>query len=176
MCESTQKRVALAALAQLDPGPLRKLRTLELIARDKACEHPQLACHGDSCPLAEGFYDRLPEARQAAVEQGWLDRDGLRQVALEHRVCPYYLGQEMARWCDLVVGDVNHYFDSSALLHGLAQARQWRLGVLVDEAHNLIERARGMYSASLDQRRLARLQKEAPGALRQPLARVIKQW
>ncbi|MBR9881094.1 MAG: ATP-dependent DNA helicase [Gammaproteobacteria bacterium] len=174
--KTTGRQLALAALAQLDPGPLRKLRTLELIARDKACEHPQLACHGDSCPLAEGFYDRLPEARQAAVEQGWLDRDGLRQVALEHRVCPYYLGQEMARWCDLVVGDVNHYFDSSALLHGLAQARQWRLGVLVDEAHNLIERARGMYSASLDQRRLARLQKEAPGALRQPLARVIKQW
>ncbi|MBY5983837.1 ATP-dependent DNA helicase [Halomonas sp. DP5Y7-2] len=174
--KTTGRQLALSAVNQLDPGPERRLRVLELVARDKACEHPDLACHGDSCPLAQGFYDRLPQARQAAVAHARLDRAGLREVALAHRLCPYYLGQEMARWCDLVVGDVNHYFDSSALLHGLAQARQWRLALLVDEAHNLIDRARGMYSASIDQRSLARLSKEAPAALKQPLARVVRQW
>lgn len=174
--KTTGRQLALSAVNQLDPGPERRLRVLELVARDKACEHPDLACHGDSCPLAQGFYDRLPQARQAAVAHARLDRAGLREVALAHRLCPYYLGQEMARWCDLVVGDVNHYFDASALLHGLAQARQWRLALLVDEAHNLIDRARGMYSASIDQRSLARLSKEAPAALKQPLARVVRQW
>ncbi|KPQ19691.1 ATP-dependent DNA helicase [Halomonas sp. HL-93] len=173
------RRLALDALATLrssqreEPQPLR---VLELVAREKACEYPDRACHGESCPLAAGFYDRLPAARQAAVEQAWLDREALREVALEHDVCPYYLGQELARWADVIVGDVNHWFDSHALLHGLAQANDWRTGVLVDEAHNLVERARGMYSAELDQRRLSRLRRSAPKALSRPLGRLARQW
>lgn len=174
------RRLALDALAVLGGGAgaaeARPLRVLELTARDKACEYPDRACHGEACPLAAGFYDRLPAARQAAVARGWLDREALREVALDHGVCPYYLGQELARWCDVVVGDVNHWFDANALLHGLAQANGWRLGLLVDEAHNLVERARGMYSAELDQRRLARLRREAPGALARPLGRLARQW
>ncbi|MBT2785739.1 MULTISPECIES: ATP-dependent DNA helicase [unclassified Halomonas] len=173
------RRLALDALATLRASPgeeAQPLRVLELVARDKACEYPDRACHGESCPLAAGFYDRLPAARQAAVEQAWLDREALREVALAHDVCPYYLGQELARWTDVVVGDVNHWFDSHALLHGLAQANDWRTGVLVDEAHNLVERARGMYSAELDQQRLNRVRRGAPPALSRPLNRLARQW
>jgi len=175
------RRLALEALerleASLEPQKAAPaLRVLELIAREKACEYPGTACHGEACPLARGFYDRLSAARQAATERGWLDRAALREVALEHQVCPYYLGQELARWCDVVVGDVNHYFDVHALLHALTQAHDWRVGVLVDEAHNLIDRARGMYSAELDQRRLAGLRRQAPPALVKPLERLGRQW
>ncbi|MCO7573589.1 ATP-dependent DNA helicase [Pseudomonas chlororaphis] len=152
------------------------LRVLELVARDKACEHPDKACHGDSCPLAKGFYQRLPAARQAASRVPMLDRQALRQVALEHQVCPYYLSQEMARWSDLLVADYNYYFDFSALLFGLAQANQWQLAVLVDEAHNLVERGRGMYSASLDQQQLASVRQTAPQALKSALQRLNREW
>ncbi len=167
------RQLALDALAQLHAAPLR---VLELVARDKACEHPENACHGESCPLARGFYDRLPAARQAAAAQRWLDRDALREIALAHQVCPYYLAQEMARWSDVVVGDYNYYFDTSALLHGLTQANQWRVAVLVDEAHNLVERARRMYSAELDQWSLKALRKTAAPALKKPLERVSRAW
>lgn len=171
------RRLALDALATLlTSNETHPLRVLELVAREKACEYPDRACHGESCPLAAGFYDRLPAARQAAVDQGWLDRDGVREVALAHDVCPYYLGQELARWADVIVGDVNHWFDSHALLHGLAQANDWRTAVLVDEAHNLIERARGMYSAELDQQRFNRVRRAAPKPLSRPLVRLARQW
>ncbi|MGO1426302.1 MAG: ATP-dependent DNA helicase [Halomonas sp.] len=173
------RRLALDALAMLRASQGKEaqpLRVLELVARDKACEYPDRACHGESCPLATGFYDRLPAARQAAVEQAWLDRDALREVALAHDVCPYYLGQELARWADVIVGDVNHWFDSYALLYGLAQANGWRTGVLVDEAHNLVERARGMYSAELDQQRCNRVRRSAPTSLSRPLNRLARQW
>ncbi|WP_069383157.1 ATP-dependent DNA helicase [Halomonas caseinilytica] len=174
------RRLVLDALSSLGADTRDEtrlpLRVLELVARDKACEYPDRACHGESCPLARGFYDRLPEARQTAVERGWLDRESLRELALEHQVCPYYLGQELARWCDVLVGDVNHYFDDGALLHGLAQADDWRLALLVDEAHNLVERARGMYSAGLSQQRLNRLHREAPPALKRPLGRLVRRW
>ena len=172
--KTSGRALALNTLRALGTGG--SLRTLELVARDKACEHPDKACHGDSCPLARGFYDRLPAARAAAIGQGLLDRAGLRDTALAHGVCPYYLGQEMARWSDVVVGDYNYYFDHSALLHGLAQANQWRVSLLVDEAHNLLERARGMYTARLDQADLRALRNTAPPALKKPLDRLQRQW
>ena len=162
------------------------LRVLELVARDKACVHPDKACHGQSCPLAQGFYDRLPAARQAALAApgggagALVDAARVQALAHAHQVCPYYLAQELARWADVVVGDYNYYFDSSALLYHLAQANQWRVALLVDEAHNLVERGRKMYSAELCPERLA-LARRSPGAraaapVRKALARVERCW
>lgn len=171
------RKLALdAAQVILKSADAPPLRVLEMIARDKACEHPDKACHGESCPLAQGFYDRLPAARQAASEVNLLDQDALRRIALDHGVCPYYLSQEMARWVDVVVADYNYYFDFSALLFGLAQANQWKVAVLVDEAHNLVERGRQMYSASLDQATLNAVRKTAPEPLKKPLQRVNREW
>ncbi|WP_447956930.1 ATP-dependent DNA helicase [Vreelandella sp. EE7] len=170
------RRLALEALTTLTASSAAPLRVVELTARSKACEYPDRACHGEACPLAAGFYDRLPGARQACVERGFLDRAGLREVALEHDVCPYYLGQEMARWADVAVGDVNHWFDAHALLHGQAIATEARVGLLIDEAHNLVERARGMYSAEISQKRFNRAKKSAPAALKGPLNQLGKQW
>jgi len=171
------RQLALEALRQIGASaPDLPLRSLELVARDKACEYPDKACHGDSCPLAKGFYDRLPAARAAAVQLRLQDQQAVREVALAHQVCPYYLSQELARWADVVVGDYNYYFDLNALLFGLAQANQWRLALLVDEAHNLVERARGMYSASLDQYHLGVLRRDPPALLKSPLQKLNREW
>ncbi|MCF5694850.1 ATP-dependent DNA helicase [Pseudomonas sp. PA-1-2A] len=171
------RKLALdAAQVLYDSSPDLPLRVLELVARDKACEHLDKACHGDSCPLAKGFYDRLPAARQAASQVRLLDQRSLRNVALAHQVCPYYLSQEMARWSDLIVADYNYYFDFVAMLFGLAQLNQWQVSVLVDEAHNLVERARSMYSASLDQYSLKTVRDSAPEALKKPLQRLNREW
>ncbi|NHC10191.1 helicase C-terminal domain-containing protein [Stutzerimonas degradans] len=174
--KTSGRRLALDALQTLQRTGANEVRVLELIARDKACEHLDKACHGESCPLARGFYDRLPEARQAALAHPQLDQATLREVALTHDVCPYYLSQEMARWADVVVGDYNYYFDVSALLHGLTLTNQWRVCVLVDEAHNLLERARSMYSAELDQRDFKGLRAKAPAQLHKSLSRIQRCW
>ena len=167
------RRLALDALELIEKNAGNPpLRVVELVARDKSCEHPDKACHGDSCPLAKGFYDRLPQARYAAVQRaasGALDKAATRCLALDHRVCPYYLAQEMATWADVVVGDYNYYFDTSAMLHAMTVSYQWRVSVLVDEAHNMIERARSMYSASLNQRQLQAVHAAAPRAVRAAL-------
>lgn len=171
------RKLALDALSVIgDSAPDLHLRVLELVARDKACEHLDKACHGDSCPLAKGFYERLPAARKAAVQGAKLGQAQVREIALAHGICPYYLGQELARWSDVVIGDYNYYFDLSALLFGLAQLNQWRVAVLVDEAHNMVERARHMYSASIDQYRLNELRQTAPEVLKKPLQRLSRQW
>jgi DNA excision repair protein ERCC-2 len=175
--KTSGRALALEALALIKRSePALPLRVLELVARDKACEHPDKACHGESCPLAKGFYDRLPQARQAALAVSLLDKAALRTVALEHQVCPYYLSQDLARWSDVVVGDYNYYFDMSAMLHGLSVANQWRVGVLVDEAHNLIERARKMYTAELDQADLHFLRQSVSATLKKNLDRLNRNW
>ena len=171
------RKLALDAAAAIRrSAPLLPLRVLELVARDKACEHPDKACHGDSCPLARGFYDRLPAARSATLDAGVLDREKIREVARTHDVCPYYLGSEMAKWCDVVVGDYNYYFDLGAMLFGLTVANQWKVSVLVDEAHNLVSRARRMYSAELDRGALRAARAAAPAYLKPALDRVARSW
>jgi DNA excision repair protein ERCC-2 len=176
------RKLALDALALIQAAaPALPLRVLELVARGKACEHPDKACHGESCPLARGFYDRLPAAREAAVDivaarPGSLDQNTLRDVALAHDICPYYLSQDLLHWSDVVVGDYNYYFDVNAMLHAQAQASQWRVSVLVDEAHNLVERARKMYSAELVPAHLAVARQAAPPAIRKVLDALGRSW
>ena len=176
---NTGRQLALDGLALIRGAnpEATVLRVLVLSAREQACEYPDRACHGESCPLARGFYDRLPVARAEALARGLiLDPPTLRDLALAHQVCPYYLTQELARWADLVVADVNYQFDQQALLHGLAVQQDWRVALLVDEAHNLAGRARAMYSAELTQARLRAVRRQAPAPLKGPLEALARAW
>jgi DNA excision repair protein ERCC-2 len=174
-CKGTGRLTAMEALGELRSGTAgQSLRVLTMVPKDEGCERPDKACHGDSCPLASGFYDRLPAARQEAVALGWLDAATQRRVALRHGICPYYLGQELVRWADVLVGDVNHLFDSNGLLWGLMQALDWKLAVLVDEAHNLVERARRMYSAELRIGQIRAAAHTAPGTVRGALDALVQ--
>ena len=179
--KTSGRQVALDSAHRIrQASPALPLRVIEIVARERACEYPDRACHGDACPLAQGFYDRLPDARVEAVEAAGagalLDRTTVRDVALAHSICPYYLTQELVRWADVIVADYNYYFDYSAMLFALAQADDWRVSILADEAHNLVERARRMYSATLDERSLQVLARTAPSSLRAPLAALAHQW
>lgn len=175
--KTSGRQLALDALQQVQAAT-PALRVLELVARDKACVYPELACHGESCPLARGFYDRLPAARSAALAAGTgaLDQAQLASIAQAHQVCPYYLSQELARWADVIIGDYNYYFDISAMLYGLAKLAGWRVSLLVDEAHNLLARGRSMYSADLTCSNLRAARKQADPALKKALGLVQKHW
>jgi DNA excision repair protein ERCC-2 len=158
-------------------SPGLPLRVIELVSRDKSCEHPDKACHGESCPLARGFYDRLAGAREEAIGvDAGLSRGALRDLARKHEVCPYYLTQELVRWADVVVADYNYVFDTTAALHLLTLANEWKVALLVDEAHNLVDRARSMYSAELSEAELRLVRRTAPPGLKRPLGRLARAW
>ncbi|MFO1244850.1 MAG: hypothetical protein U1E71_06665 [Ramlibacter sp.] len=95
-------------------------------AKDKAREHKDKACHGQSCLLASGFYDRLPAAREAAAWAQWLDQAAPSATLREHQVCLLPGGYDMAHWADVVVGDYNYYFDRLAMLYALTVESAWR--------------------------------------------------
>jgi DNA excision repair protein ERCC-2 len=177
VAKTSGRRLALDVLRDFNaPGGRLPVRILELVARKKACEYPDNTCDGAGCPLARGFYDRLPAARAAALALGTLDQRCVRELALRHAICPYYLGQELARWSDVIVGDYNYYFDVNAMLYGWTAAEGWRICVQVDEAHNLIERARKMYTVALDRFAFDAARRRAPAALKKAFAGVSSAW
>jgi DNA excision repair protein ERCC-2 len=160
--KTSGRALALDVFRALAPPGAAVLRVLEMVAKASACRYPGRTCDAASCPLARGFYDRLPQARRAALEISVLDQAAVRAVAESAQVCPYYLSQELARWCDVVAADYNYFFDTSALLYALTLQDDWRVALLVDEAHNLVARARDMYSATLRPEALAGVGTTAP--------------
>lgn len=177
VAKTSGRPAALHALRSLMAGPsTATLRVLEYTSKERACVYPDRTCSGDSCPLAKGFYDRLPQARAAAVSINLLDQAALRQIALDNRTCPYYLAQEMTRWSDVIIADYNYYFDAHASLHALMTEHGWRVVLLVDEAHNLLPRARAMYSGTLEPSALTTAMLRAPATLARQLRRLDRTW
>lgn len=148
--------IAEKAFADLRQAGLR-LRTLTLTAREKICVQAGQPCDPHLCPLARGYYDHLKPAMRAALGREEITRPAIEAVAREHQVCPFELALDIASWVDAVIGDYNHVFDPAAYLrrHFSEQAENYVF--LIDEAHNLVDRARDMFSADLEGRELRAL-------------------
>lgn len=146
---------ALAASARLISSGAA-LRVLDLRARDLLCLEPDTPCSGQACRYARGYFDRRRNALQALLwgeEQstpGIIDLARVRDVARRHCVCPVALQHDAARWCDVIVADMNHGFDPIARQRVLLDPQEGGAAILIDEAHNLEERARDMLSARLE--------------------------
>ena len=136
---------------------------LVVTARDKICPLRDRArgaqvrtrplsslCNPVECPLARGHFDSANDALYEAIATcDVLDFNNIRNVAARHHVCPYELQRDAARWSDIIICDYHFAFAPSAGLLGLADEPDSGTVYLVDEAHNLVERMREMYSAEL---------------------------
>ena len=131
--------------------PELALRSVTLTAKEKVCLHPDAeghpACLPELCPYANGYYDRIKDALTALLDgTGSFDRAALAGAAKRFSVCPFELGLDLSEWCDVVIGDYNYLFDPVVHLKRFFDSSgDWLF--LVDEAHNLPDRARAMYSA-----------------------------
>ena len=127
-----------------------KLRCLTLTAKNRICftENPN-GCDPRVCPYAIGYHDRIRPALRELLEQERLDRETVELIARKHMVCPFELSLDASSWCDIVIGDFNHAFDPSARLQRHFAEGNGRHVILVDEAHNLVDRSRDMHSATL---------------------------
>ena len=155
--KTSGREAVFAALRQLGSNGLRTDALLVRSRRDGCfCERdPALRDAAGLCAFATGYHDRLPGARSAAIGDGeamrLLDGEALDALGAEHRVCPHALALELLPWATVVIADYNHLLDPVSALPALGE-RIERSVVLIDEAHNLPDRARQMFCA-----RLARL-------------------
>ena len=105
------------------------------------------------CRRCLGFFDRLPAAREQLLTTRKLDVACIQAAATEFQLCPFELALQMLPWVEVVICDFNYVFDPLVQL-GFFRADQRRKLLLIDELHNLVDRARGMYSASLSRRQI----------------------
>ncbi|MSU35639.1 MAG: ATP-dependent DNA helicase [Pedosphaera sp.] len=145
---TTGRAVAEKALADLRLAGLR-CRSVTLTAKDKICFNNGRPCDPALCPFAVGYYDRNKSAMREALQQEALTRSAIEEVARRHTVCPFELSLDCALWVDVVIGDYNHVFDPAAKLKRFFGEETGDYAFFIDEAHNLVDRAREMFSADL---------------------------
>jgi len=161
---TTGRLAAEKALGELRTRGLR-LKHLALTAKEKACFNPQAACHPEECVFAKGHYDRLPEARNAMFDEDAWTREAVAAAARQFQVCPFEFSLDLSLWADLVVCDYNYAFDPKAYLRRFFLEETGDYAFLVDEAHNLVDRSREMFSAELRKQPFLDLRRSVKGAL-----------
>ena len=140
-----------------------RLLACEIAAKDKVCPQPQRDCRPEVCPLAEGYYDRLPAALAELLTGGVYGREEIAGLARKHRLCPFELSLAAAAEADLTVCDYNYVYDPFVSMDALLRAPGGAV-LLVDEAHQLAPRVRDCYSASADALQLTEIRR-AQGAV-----------
>lgn len=149
--KTTGQASARKAVADLREAGIH-LNALGFTARDRLCFGTPTGgpCEVETCPFAQHYFDHRQEALREALELGWVGREELRALAEKHQVCPSALALDLVPWIDLVVCDYNYVFDPSVRLAALTNDGRREVALLIDEAHNLPDRARRMFSAEID--------------------------
>ncbi len=126
-------------------------RALTITAKDKVCMCEERKCNPKDCMYAKGHYTRVNDAIYDAVTNNYvITRECIEEYAIKHQVCPFEMSLDIAYWCDGIICDYNYVFDPNvALKRFFGDGTKGDYAFLVDEAHNLVDRAREMYSAAL---------------------------
>ncbi|EDL64380.1 ATP-dependent DNA helicase [Bacillus sp. SG-1] len=126
-------------------------KTLTITAKDKACLKEETICQSDACQFAEGYYDRINGAILDILEnEARLTRPVIEKYSRKHRVCPFEFSIDLSYIADAVICDYNYLFDPRVSLKRLSDTEKKKTVLLTDEAHNLVDRGRAMFSAELD--------------------------
>ena len=127
------------------------LKSVTLTAKEKICFLEKPACNPAQCDYAKGHFDRVNDAVfDLLTYETIMTRETILEYAKKHMVCPFEMALDTATWCDFIIGDYNYAFDPTASLKRFFSVdKENNFVFLIDEAHNLVSRARDMYSASL---------------------------
>ncbi len=155
-------------------------RNVSIIAKEKVCILDKPQCNPRECPRAKGHFDRVNEAVYDIITNEYdINRDKLLEYAKKHNVCPFEMQLDVSNWVDGIICDYNYAFDPNASLKRyFKEGAKDKYILLVDEAHNLVERAREMYSAVLVKEEVmagARIAKEVSKRLYNALNKVNKE-
>lgn len=128
-----------------------KFKVITLTAKEKICFCEETSCNPDDCPYAKGHFDRVNDAvYELLMQEDVMSREVLEAQARKHKVCPFEMALDVSTWGDGVICDYNYVFDPDARLRRFfAEDGAGGYLFLIDEAHNLVERGRQMYSAEL---------------------------
>lgn len=139
-----------------------KLKSVILTAKDKICFMEETECNPEYCPYAKGHYDRINDAMyDLLIHEDNYNREKIEEYAGKHQVCPFEMCLDMSLFSDAVICDYNYLFDPHVYLRRFfTDGVRGEYIFLIDEAHNLVERGREMYSAVLRKEDFLELKKK----------------
>ncbi len=138
-----------------------KFRNVTVTAKEKLCILEKTECNPEQCERAKGHFDRINEAVYDIItHEHKITRETVLKYAEKHKVCPFEMNLDCTNWCDGIICDYNYVYDPFVRLKRyFADGGRGNYIVLVDEAHNMVERARDMYSASLNKNDFLKIRK-----------------
>ena len=143
-----------------------RLKSVTLTAKEKLCICEEVDCNPESCPCAKGHFDRVNEAVYELLTTGpdELNREVLLMQARKYQVCPFEMSLDVSSWTDAVICDYNYVFDPNVRLKRFfSEGVKGEYLFLIDEAHNLVERGREMFSAALYKEDFLELKRKVKG-------------
>ena len=154
------RTVAWQAFETLREQCLR-MKVIVLTAKEKVCFCEETNCNPDACPYAKGHFDRVNDAvYELITSSDELTRELLEEQARKWKVCPHEMTLDVSEWADAVICDYNYVFDPNAHLRRFfGEGNKGGYLFLIDEAHNLVERGRKMYSAEIRKEDFLRIKK-----------------
>lgn len=155
------RTVAQEAFAILKAKGLR-MKAVTLTAKEKMCACEEMHCNPEECPRAKGHFDRVNAAVFEMLTEGEdYGREALMAQAEKWQVCPHEMQLDVASWTDAVICDYNYVFDPNVRLKRFfGEGNKGDYLFLIDEAHNLVDRGREMFSASLVKEEFLEMKRE----------------
>lgn len=128
-----------------------KIKSITLTAKEKICFNEEVNCNKENCIYADGYYDRVNDAIiEVLSSRDELTRDVIEEYSKKYKLCPFEFTLDLSTLCDVIICDYNYVFDPRVSLKRYGDDETKTCAILVDEAHNLVDRARSMFSASVE--------------------------
>ena len=128
-----------------------RAKTLVITAKDKICLNEEVKCNPRDCTYAKGHYDRVNDAIMDIFKnEDMISRDVILKYSKKHHVCPFEFSLDVSLWADVIICDYNYVFDPHVYLKRFFEGLAKDYVFLIDEAHNLVDRSREMFSAEIN--------------------------
>jgi DNA excision repair protein ERCC-2 len=177
--KNSGKVAAMDALETLRKQ-LPDLSYVVITAKDQMSFCPKGKINPDDCLYARGYYDKIKDVlTYALTHYQAFNKETIQALAEQFKIEPFELSLDLSLFVDVVIADYNYLFDPTAYLRRFFEQSSGKYGVLIDEAHNLVERSRDMFSATLSQSQMDTLKKamkKASKPLKTSVNKLIKLW
>ena len=136
------------------------LKAVTITAKEKICKMEEVNCNPEYCPYANGYFDRINNSlKDILAKYNDYSKDNIEKISEEYMLCPFELSLDLTNLSDVIICDYNYVFDPRVYLKRFFDTKTTDYTFLIDEAHNLVDRAREMYSATLNEEKFVKVKK-----------------
>lgn len=136
------------------------LKAVTITAKEKICKMDEVNCNPEYCPYANGYFDRINNSlKDILAKYNDYSKDNIEKISEEYMLCPFELSLDLTNLSDVIICDYNYVFDPRVYLKRFFDTKTTDYTFLIDEAHNLVDRAREMYSATLNEEKFVKVKK-----------------